>query len=236
VEWGDRLEYVQGESGQPVAGWEYGDGYRVRDAEGRRWGECARAVGVPVYVVAAPRHADGWVQLVNRRMLLDAESVAVDGGGDKGGSEPGADVAAVPVVPAEPAAVVGAEDAAADEVDAQGAGDDDAHDELEEELRRRVAVIFERLAANSALAMRSDLWAVVLPWLEHVATDVDGGLCGIWSGCEEWLQLRERRAADGASRSGIRWAFVLALCAACDAQDVDVAGPLVDVEGILGIE
>lgn len=81
VEFQDRLQFLQGNSGQPWAEYEYGDGFIPGDRHGRRWMEQAAELGVPVFVVAAPTHVDGHVLLVSRRMLRDAE--AAKGGNDE---------------------------------------------------------------------------------------------------------------------------------------------------------
>lgn len=75
VQWADRLSYVLGDSGQPRAEFELGESFHPRDAEGRTWEVMAVAMQVPIYVCAAPRHAEGFVTLVNTAMIRDALSV-----------------------------------------------------------------------------------------------------------------------------------------------------------------
>jgi ParB-like chromosome segregation protein Spo0J len=75
VEWKDRLDFVLGDSGQPQPEFELGESYYPKDAEGRNWEQVAVGLQVPVYVCAAPRHAEGFVTLVNAAMMRDALSV-----------------------------------------------------------------------------------------------------------------------------------------------------------------
>lgn len=72
VEWAQRMDYVLGDSGQPRSEFELGEAYYPKDAEGRNWEQVAVGLQVPVYVCAAPRHAEGFVTLVNAQMMREA--------------------------------------------------------------------------------------------------------------------------------------------------------------------
>ena len=113
--------------------------------------------------------------------------------------------------------------------------DEDDRDEEDEVMRGRWRALMERLAADPALAMRSDVWGVVLPWLQIVATDVDRGMCGLVTGAQDWMALGEVIRADKAARASLRWALLLCLMSACDAQESEADGPLAEVEGVLGV-
>ena len=75
-----RAKFCQGESGQPWSAYEYADGFVPGDAKRRRWGDLARAIGVVIHVVAAPRCVDGHVMLVERELI--ETGVSVGAGGD----------------------------------------------------------------------------------------------------------------------------------------------------------
>lgn len=75
VEWKDRLDFVLGDSGQPQPEFELGESYYPKDPDGRSWEAVAVGLQVPVYVCAAPRHAEGFVTLVNAAMMRDALTV-----------------------------------------------------------------------------------------------------------------------------------------------------------------
>jgi len=79
-----RWHFCQGESGQPWRAYEYADGFMPSDPKGRRWGEVACELGVPVHVVAAPRCVDGCVMLVERELIETGLDMARDGAGGSG--------------------------------------------------------------------------------------------------------------------------------------------------------
>ena len=83
VEWAARRDHIMGESGQPEPEFEFATSFVPKDREGRTFGEVAKVLSVPIYVVPAPLHKDGYVALVQASMLRDAMSVpsAKDEGG-----------------------------------------------------------------------------------------------------------------------------------------------------------
>lgn len=81
VPWGERLEYVQGWSGQPQPGYELAEARGARQVQ--TFGEQARQYGVPVYVVPAPQHKAEHVLVVSVRMLREA--AAAEQRNDEGG-------------------------------------------------------------------------------------------------------------------------------------------------------
>ena len=216
VAWERRGEYTMGDSGQPWPDFEFGDAFPSGGAGGQKWGERAVAVGVPVMVVAAPLHADGLVQLVDRKLLLAAEGQVkrkVEGGAGVEDEEEDEDE------PGE-VTVVGAELGA-------GAAAVRAMDEVvgmcDEAWARRVRLllggIMERLTANPAMAMTTGVWELFLPHLAHVAMDVDAGAAELWTGCGDAVELLAKMRADKKHRGSIRWVVLLLLCCESDAGE-----------------
>jgi hypothetical protein len=202
VEWVDRLEYVQGESGQPWPDYEFGDGYMPRDTEGRMWMEVAKGLEVPVFVVPAPRRDDKFVLLVSKKMLRDAEAVAS---------------AEVP----ESAPVVERE-VTVDAGDGPGlvADSDDRINAADDEDGRWMKVMFnalwEHLKAKPTDVMTGPPWECFHELLIGLATDVDAGAVEAWLGVESASDLRAWLAKDRSQRWQLRQVMVLLLVVAAD--------------------
>ena len=200
VEWAQRLEYVQGESGQPWPDYEFGDGFMPRDADGRQWQDKAKGLGVLVFVVPAPRRDDKFVLLVSKRMLRDAESVgAADEVSD------GDPVEAREVT-------VDAGDGPSLERVASPADDEDG---------RWMKVMFnaawEHLKAHPTDAMTGPPWECFHELLVHLATDVDAPAVQAWLGVESAADLTAWLAKDRSQRWQLRQVMLLLLAIAADA-------------------
>lgn len=209
VAWAERLEFVLGESGQPQPEFELGESFYPRDAEGRTWEEVAVENGVPVYVCAAPRHAEGFVTLVNAAMMRDALSVkarrdepeeeaAEDGGMEEWRMENG-----------------GMEN---------GKGEGEKGKPVAEEETLRVwlkvwlGAIYEHLVAAPTDAMTKAPWVPLYDFLAHLTTDVDAGALEAWRGittCEDALAFM---AGDTTNRAHLRLTILMLLCAESDAS------------------
>jgi ParB-like chromosome segregation protein Spo0J len=203
VEWGQRGEYVQGESGQPWPDYEFGDGYMPRDADGRQWQEKAKGLGVPVYVVPAPRRDDKFVLLVSKKMLRDAESVE-----------------AAEVPESEPVeerdVTVDAGDGPSLERGAASAAEDDEDGRW---MKVMFNAVWEHLKANPTDAMTGPPWECFLELLVHLATDVDAGALEAWLGIGSADELRGWLAKDRSQRWQLRQVMVLLLVMAADAAE-----------------
>jgi hypothetical protein len=80
VDWEARGTYVQGYSGQPEHGYELAEmRLQTEDPNVVTWEMAARKVGAQIYVVAAPKHVDGYVRLVHMAAvrLMDADQEGV---------------------------------------------------------------------------------------------------------------------------------------------------------------
>lgn len=208
VEFADRLDYLQGNSGQPWAEYEYGDGFIPGDAKGRRWMEQAQELGVPVMVVAAPSHVDGHVLLVSRKMLRDAAVAGKRTEEDRG--------------PEEEVKVPGRELSKRDEEE-KAAGESDQPDvkarRLGVWLKTWLGAIYEALLANPTDVMTKEPWLPVRGFLAHLVTDVDAGAFEAWTGIAERSAALAWMEADGKNRAHLRTALMLLLCAESDASD-----------------
>jgi ParB-like chromosome segregation protein Spo0J len=203
VEWGQRGEYVQGESGQPWPDFEFGDGFMPRDADGRQWQDKAKGLGVPVFVVPAPRRDDKFVLLVSKKMLRDAESVGAD---DAPEMEP----------VEEREVTVDAGDGPSLVSDA-GEGIDRADDEDGRWMKVMFNAVWEHLKGNPTDAMTGPPWECFLDLLVHLATDVDAGAVEAWLGLESADELRAWLGKDRSQRWQLRQVMVLLLVVAADA-------------------
>ncbi len=227
VAWEDRADYVMGDSGQPQPEYEYGDGFVKRGGE--MWMTKAQALGVPVYVVPAPRHADEYVLVVHRKMVRDAEAVA----------EPENDEAtSMNHEEAERAAGLSFGEATGDgELRAAEA----AADTLGAWLRVSLGAIYEHLSAQPTLVMTSEPWKPLHAFLANLVTDVDAGAAEAWLGVRSQEELMAWMAKDTRARSPMRLVLMLLLCAESDASSEpdtvirQVAAALgVQVEGMEG--
>lgn len=213
VEWEQRLEFVQGESGQPLPEFELGESLYPRDAEGRTWEQVAVEMQVPVYVVAAPRHADGFVTVVNAAMMRDAKSLPRCARNDETGA----------VLRGETAK----DERTKDEgrmTNEEGAGSagpvpDAKAEALKRWLRVWLGAIYEHLIERPTDVMCKGPWLPLQDYLAHVTTDVDAGALEAWRG----ITMREEALAfiesDKVNRAPLRMALMMLLCAESDASD-----------------
>lgn len=205
VAWEQRMDYVQGETGQPWADYQFADGYMPR-VPGKTWGQRAEELGVVRYVVPAPRHEDKHVILVSEKMMRAAESVQPELPRDEGEEEK----------------MSGGEEVTAVEKEGE-TGRPGAAEKEREDLARRMKVclgaIWEELAEHPAKSMTSSPWEALLPFLCHLVTDVDAGALEAWMGPMTAADLLAKVQADTRQRAPLRWALVLLLCAASDAAD-----------------
>lgn len=203
VAWEQRMEYVQGETGQPWADYQFADGYMPR-VPGKTWGQRAEELGVVRYVVPAPRHEDKHVILVSEKMMRAAESVQPELPRGEEEEEEGS----------------GGEEGTDEDTETMRPGDAEKE---REDLARRMKVclgaIWEELAEHPAKSMTSAPWEALLPFLCHLVTDVDAGALEAWMGPMTAADLLAKVRADTRQRAPLRWALVLLLCAESDAAD-----------------
>lgn len=229
VEWEERLNYVMGDSGQPEADYEYGDGLMSRGGE--LWMTRAQALGVPVYVVPAPRHEDKMVLVVHRKMIRDAESAVERAAAAESGpveervsSTDGGDV-----VP-ESGSVAPARDVMAEaEAEAEA---------LAVWLRVMLRRIYEHLCCNPTVVMTNEPWKPLFEYLANLVTDVDAGAAEAWLGVRSAEEMLEWMRKDTKQRAPLRLVLMLLLCAESDASSMPrrvisevAAGLGVEVEG-----
>ena len=211
VEWSARRDYIMGESGQPEPEFEFATSFLPKDREGRTFGEVAKGLSVPIYVVPAPLHKDGYVALVQASMLRDAMSIPLAGdfldsqeitketenGGD-------VDASSKPDVKAKTAA--------ADVIVK------DAEEQLRMWLRTWLGAIYEALLMNPTDVMTKDPWLPLQEFLAHLTTDVDAGALHAWleidsrKGAMDWI------ASDTKNRAHLRTTLMLLMCAESDAS------------------
>lgn len=216
VPWEDREEYVQGPSGQPHGEYELADVYMPKDAEGRTWGQVAKALGAPVFVCAAPMHKEEYVLLVGRRMVREAAAAAQrneEGGmtneeGDErraevraDGKDDGGESASLPVSESPSLPV------------SEGA------ERLRVWLKVWLGAIFEALVASPTDVMTKEPWLPLRPFLARLVSDVDEGAFEAWTGISTREQALEWMAADKKNRAHLRGPLMLLLCAESDASD-----------------
>jgi len=230
VPWSDRLEYVQGWSGQPQPGFELAESRMPRSAVTH--GEQAKVYGVPVYVVAAPQHKSEYVQMVNVRMLRDAMATAErgDGGmGQNGGTENGG-MADEAVAESPSLAVSSSPD-----------GDTLKHEQRVSEslrvwLKTHLGAIHEVLAGNPKESMTREPWMALRPFLARLVTNVDAGAFEAWTGLSSASEALSWMDSDKAQRGYLRHPLLLLLCAACDDDSPDAAKSAVrEVGAALGV-
>jgi hypothetical protein len=232
VSWEEKGTFVQGESGQPWGDFEFADGFPVRGDVRLSWGERAKAVGVPVQIVAAPLHKDELVKVVNKKLLVMAEAQAVksveahtkslsdEGELDEDEGDGESEVIGVDLGDGGGVKVVVDEEA-----------------EYEDEMGVRMKVILggimEKITLRPAAAMTTGVWELLLPHLVHAATDVDGGAAEAWTGCRSYEELWERVQGDMGQRGAIRWALMLMLCIESDGA-VDPLEGMTAMAGVVG--
>lgn len=201
-------DYTMGLSGQPYPDFEYGDGLIPKGAEGERWQQKAKRLGVPVYVVAAPLHCDKYVLLVSWKMIRDAESV-------KPAEKPAAEV--VPEVP----------ESAEDDHEQMRVDFTDSQEpevvhgvvlspEQRDKVKLFMGAIWEAMQEKPAVVMTSGPWDLVLDRLIFKSqVDSDSALnawLGITSTDDLLLWLRN----DKRQRAPLRHVLMLLLAAEID--------------------
>lgn len=228
VDFNQRMEYVLGDSGQPQPEFELADNPMPKDPQSRLWGEVAKELEVPIYITPAPLHCEGYVMLVQKRMIRDALDVLKkqDAPADEApralpeshDQEDAADEAA-PVVNPSANQTPQAEDAgpAANEQKSAPVNLDD--DALGTEMRVKLGLIFEHLSANPTDCMSQGPWRLLHGFLARLVTDVDAGACEAWLGITDAEKLKEWIGKDKVNRSGMRIALMLLLCAESDASE-----------------
>jgi hypothetical protein len=195
-----------GESGQPQPEFEFGDVTMPKDREGRTWEQVALEIGVPVYVVAAPLHAEGHVRLVNSSMMRDALSVkpTTEVSDDDADDEQETTVEVLP--PLVSTMPIKAE--AMEEVE-----------QLRQWLRTNLGAIYDELLEYPTLVMTSAPWEPLRDFLAHLTTDVDAGALEAWRGITDREAAMEWMRGDKKQRAPMRCALMLLLCAESDSSD-----------------
>lgn len=264
VEWKDRLDFVLGDSGQPHPEFELGESYYPKDTEGRSWEQVAVGLQVPVYVCAAPRHAEGFVTLVNSAMMRDALSVKASapvGGAEEDEEEP-AEVTSLldrdvlnglcthcgkmfeDELHAEdhingPACEKKPESNApivgASEQTQVSLVDENEAERLRVWLKTWLGAIYEHLVSKPTDAMTSGPWRPLYAFLAHLTTDVDAGALEAWRGISHRAQALDFMTSDAKQRAPLRLAILLLLCAESDASD-QPQKVIREVAGALGLD
>lgn len=236
VPWTERLEYVQGWSGQPQPGFELAESRMPRSAV--TFGEQAKVYGCPVYVVAAPQHVNGYVLVIGVRMLRDAAAAAEKGQADEGtlGGESEED------------------DDRSDRNDRSDQNDGEQPSTKNEErstkneapgtnerlrvwLKTWLGAIFEALVSSPTDVMTKEPWLPLRPFLARLVTNVDAGAFEAWTGFHGLSNAMTWMEADKKNRAHLRMPLMLLLCAACDDDTSDAARSVVrEVAAALGID
>ena len=223
VPWEDREEYVQGPSGQPHGEYELADVYMPKDAEGRTWGQVAKALGAPVFVCAAPMHKEEHVLLVGRKMVREAAAASQRNEEGRMTNEEGEQRRAE--VRAD-----GKDDGGESE-EMSGAGRDlPVDDEMgERELCRQerlrvwlkvwLGAIFEALVASPTDVMTKEPWLPLGGFLAHLVTRPGARAFEAWTGYNHADGALAWMRCDTRQRSYLRHALMLLLCAESDASD-----------------
>ena len=193
VAWDSRTDFVLGESGHPDGGYEFADAWMKG---GKQWGVRAKELGVPVYVVPAPRNKDGYVLLVSSKMIAAAESV-------------------VPELPTNEEEQEREQDEE-QEREAEAEEEDDRPSWTkpiplrkinEAAVKRLMGQIAEALAANPAKGMTCGVAELALPYL---VMDASSSLVmRAWMGEMAPADLLAHVMADTKGRGQIRWALLL---------------------------
>lgn len=214
----DRLEWVMGDTGQPRAGFEFGDGH-VPGEGGDTWADVAQALGVEVVVVCAPLHKDGHVTVVSARLIKEARESGEQWGDVEGEME------------IEKSKLENGEGEVADVGEDSGPAGAAEGDEAAE-LVARLGVVFERITADPAKVMVSGMWEGFLEGLcEEAANDAWPMVRGL-TRCEHLGELKSKVKGDYKHRGALRWCFMLLLCGEIGRGEL---AALTRAEGELGV-
>jgi ParB/RepB/Spo0J family partition protein len=227
VPWEDRLSYVMGDSGQPEPGWEHATASYPRDKSGRTVGEVAFAYDVPIYVVPAPLHREGYVAVVCAAMLRDAVAVAAGGGDEEAGS--GGDGETGRLADEETGRLGDVETGSDGEVKAAVVDDRGGR-----WLRVWLSAIYEALLKAPTDVMTKEPWVPLREYLAHLTTDVDAGALEAWQGITTAAGAVAWIEGDEKNRAHLRTTLMLLLCAAHDASGHD--GAIRAVGAALGVD
>lgn len=235
VGWDDRLSYVMGDSGQPEPGWEHATASYPRDKSGRTVGEVAFAFDVPIYVVPAPLHREGYVAVVSAAMLRDAVAVAEGAKEEEAGSDG--------VVEGWSDGVVetgrGGDGETGSDGVMEGWSDGEAEaavadDRVGRWLRVWLSAIYEALLKAPTDVMTKEPWVPLREYLAHLTTDVDAGALEAWQGITTAEAAVAWIEGDTKNRAHLRTTLMLLLCAAHDASGNE--GAIRNVGAALGLD
>jgi ParB-like chromosome segregation protein Spo0J len=204
VEWAARRDYIMGESGQPEPEFEFATSFLPRDREGRTFGEVAKGLSVPIYVVPAPLHKDGYVALVQASMLRDAMSIPED----KETGRPGE----------EEMERVGDKPETTTKMTAADVIVKDAEEQMRMWLRTWLGAIYEALLMNPTDVMTKEPWLPLQEFLAHLTTDVDAGALHAWLEIDNRKDAQEWIVSDMKNRAHLRTTLMLLLCAESDSS------------------
>lgn len=211
VSWTERKSYIMGESGQPEPGFEHATTVMLKDKEGRTFGEVAAALSVPIYVVPAPLHKEGFVALIQASMLRDAMTI------------PSAEVEMGRLGDGEKRSVGEEEAGRVREEEKRRRGDGEIvtpqESRLKEWLRVWLSAIYEALLVNPTDVMTKEPWLPLQSYLAHITTDVDAGALEAWQGISSREAAKGWIAEDKKNRAHLRTTLMLLLCAECDASE-----------------
>ncbi len=217
VEWESRSDFVLGESGHPDGQYEFADAFMK---SGKQWGARAKELGVPVFVVPAPRNKDGYVLLVSSKMIAAAESVVPEL--PRNGEEQDQD------------------EEQERETEAEEEDDRPAWTKPiplrkinEAAVKRLMGQIAEALAANPAKGMTCGVAELALPYL---ATDAASTLVmRAWMGEMAPWELLIHVKEDSKQRGQIRWALLLLWCVISESVE-DPEAVLVKLAEEMGVQ
>ena len=194
---------------------EFASSFAPREKHGRTYGELAFAFDVPVYVVPAPLHKDGYVLLVQASMLRDAMSVKTeDTARDENTAEDDDEESLGQFMDGE---VPGARSEGVDDDFIQKRRDEDEQQRMW--MRTWLSAIYEHLLMNPTAIMTSAPWEPLREYLAHVTTDVDAGALAAWMGITEREAAVAWMREDKRQRAPLRTTLMLLLCAESDSSN-----------------
>ena len=229
----DRHEYVQAEVGMPQGGYVLAedfieDSMLVDASEPMTWGDLAVAHGATLFVCPAPNHVDGYVILVLRKMVMDAEEakdagwkLRVKGWRESGHGTPGM-ASVLEGTAGMPSLLDGGDGPSLAEA---SAGDEDDDEDNNEDGLARVWAVVDVLSSRTEGAMQDKAWKPLV--------SVASGLVHDRLPREVWGQMNGAMARDAVKRKGLRWCLALLYAVAVFEEDAEVVR---DVERALGIE